>query len=283
MNIFELIIAGFKRFAGEIFGALFITIALWAFPSLWSIFKYKGHNNKDGTDTVREIQRSIEAQQEHEEQLKKELKAAEAQKAELARQLESERKERERLRSEQAGQIKELQMQIELQRQEHERIKAEIQSRETLTALVKNPPAMTDEEFINLCSSQNVKASEVEEAVKNGANVNARSTGRGDTALMLADRAEIVEVLLRHGADGHAKNKEGNTAMLLNYGAKVNVKDSEGYTPLMNAAMKGSAKLVEMLIIHGANINAKNNLGCTALDCSYSKEAAEILRRYGAG
>ena len=220
MNIFELIIAGFKRFAGEIFGALFITIALWAFPSLWSIFKYKGHNNKDGTDTVREIQRSIEAQQEHEEQLKKELKAAEAfkqqeaqrraeaekqlelkryeerlkaveaQKAELARQLDSERRERERLRSEQAAQIKELQLQIELQRQEHERIKAEIQNKETLThdeaknlgeslsAVVKKP-AMTDEEFIDLCSYQYVKASEVEEAIKNGANVNARRKDSG--------------------------------------------------------------------------------------------------------
>ena len=36
----------------------------------------------------------------------------------------------------------------------------------------------------------------------------------GDTALMLADRAEIVEVLLRHGANVHAKNKEGNTALI---------------------------------------------------------------------
>ena len=74
-------------------------------------------------------------------------------------------------------------------------------------------PAMSDEEFVELCKDG--KSTEAEEALRNGANVNAKDED-GRTALHLAafnGHADIVEALLRHGADVNAKDKDGYTAL----------------------------------------------------------------------
>ena len=61
-------------------------------------------------------------------------------------------------------------------------------------------PAMSDKDFVNLCKSGNV--SEIEEAIKNGADVNAKSN-RGITALMGAASkgyTGTANLLRRYGA-----------------------------------------------------------------------------------
>lgn len=102
-----------------------------------------------------------------------------------------------------------------------------------------------------------------------GADVGARSTNEmANTALhgaIAGKRAEIVPLLLEHGADREATDSGGNTALHL-------------------AAHEGVPEIVEVLLRRGANINARRNDGLTPLGVA-AKEAntavQDVLRRRG--
>jgi hypothetical protein len=102
------------------------------------------------------------------------------------------------------------------------------------------------------------------------------------TELTVAARdgeTDTVRKLLEAGADVHAKDASGLTAlmwafrrrrydirgMLLDAGADVNAKDVSGLTTLMWAVQSGEAVLVHTLLQAGADVNAKDNNGGTAL------------------
>ncbi|MBQ7544826.1 MAG: ankyrin repeat domain-containing protein [Synergistaceae bacterium] len=157
--------------------------------------------------------------------------------------------------------------------------------------------AMSDADFLKLCRSDDVKA--VEEALRNGANINARSE-QGNTPLHFARNAETAEVLLINGADVHARNNDGETPLhvivyetrylpltktvelLLKYGADVNAKDNFGRTPLFRPS---NVDTMELLLRHGADINARDNAGRTPLHLAAGAgdvERADILMRRGA-
>jgi ankyrin repeat protein len=112
------------------------------------------------------------------------------------------------------------------------------------------------------------------------------------TLLMRAvfqNRAGLVELLLKAGADINAKTNGGDTALviaakfcrtgitelLLNAGAEVNAKDKEGSTALMMAASNRSKETVKLLLDRGADVHAKDNVGATAL-----MQAATYGRRH---
>ena len=160
-------------------------------------------------------------------------------------------------------------------------------------------PAISDEEFIELCRTVNVQ--EVEEAIMNGANVNAKDDN-GKTVLMRAAMkgyTETARILLKHGADVNAKDNMGWTALieaadgghtevtevLLQHGANVNAKSDLGFTALMMAASRGYTKVAEVLLKHGAEVNARDNYGETALMKATKNnrtKTADLLRAYGA-
>ena len=138
---------------------------------------------------------------------------------------------------------------------------------------------LKDDEFLELCESGDARR--VEEAIMNGANVNAKNK-YGKTALMEAARnkhADVAELLLKHGADVNAKDNNGSTALmwaadsgttyvaelLLKHGADVNAKDNNGSTALMWAADSGTTYVAELLLKYGADVNAKDNDGKTVL------------------
>ena len=164
----------------------------------------------------------------------------------------------------------------------------------------QRPPMSDDEfdvDFVKLCESGDAK--KVEDAIINGANVNARGN-YGDTALMSAAReghTETAELLLKHGADVNVKHTSGYTALwkavfnghtktvelLLKHGADAN--DNADTTALMWAACSGNTEVAEALLKHGADINAKDNDGCTALmkvSRGGEVKTAELLLKYGA-
>ena len=105
----------------------------------------------------------------------------------------------------------------------------------------------------------------------------------GTTALLAAaysDQADLVDLLLRAGADADAANRygvtplslaalNGNASMtrrLLEAGANPNAPLAEGQTILMTAARSGSARAIDLLVDAGADVNARERvLGETAL------------------
>ncbi|XP_030647094.1 tankyrase, TRF1-interacting ankyrin-related ADP-ribose polymerase b isoform X2 [Chanos chanos] len=120
-----------------------------------------------------------------------------------------------------------------------------------------------------LCSPQNVNCRDLE--------------GRHSTPLHFAagyNRVAVVEYLLHHGADVHAKDKGGLVPLhnacsyghyevaelLVRHGASVNVADLWKFTPLHEAAAKGKYEICKLLLKHGADPSKKNRDGNIALD-----------------
>uniref|UniRef100_A0A8C8DTE0 Poly [ADP-ribose] polymerase n=1 Tax=Oryzias sinensis TaxID=183150 RepID=A0A8C8DTE0_9TELE len=122
-------------------------------------------------------------------------------------------------------------------------------------------------------------------------NVNCRDLeGRHSTPLHFAagyNRVSVVEYLLHHGADVHAKDKGGLVPLhnacsyghyevaelLVRHGASVNVADLWKFTPLHEAAAKGKYEICKLLLKilpslpqHGADPTKKNRDGNTPLD-----------------
>ena len=110
----------------------------------------------------------------------------------------------------------------------------------------------------------------------------------GDTPLHLAAAAfqhEIADLLLRHGANCHARNRRGaepahyaadtnhwnpvaqaaTLVRLLEAGADPNATDRSGVAPLHRAARTRSAAAVRALLAHGANPRQPNRSGGTPL------------------
>ena len=110
------------------------------------------------------------------------------------------------------------------------------------------------------------------------------ANGNGWTPLMNLARyatAEDCKKLVEAGADINARNKDGNTALmlatcnkedgeaicdlLLKAGAGINEKNNDGWTPLMWVARYSSPEVCKVLIEARADINARNKDGSTAL------------------
>ena len=115
-----------------------------------------------------------------------------------------------------------------------------------------------------------------------GADVDARSNW-GTTALWsaaIAGRGELVEYLLRHGADLENRDHEGRTVLifvakhgpigdmvgrLVAHGAVVDAQDAAGRTALMYAALSARLSVIDVLLDGGANIHRQDIRGATAL------------------
>ncbi|HEY7173006.1 MAG TPA: ankyrin repeat domain-containing protein [Vicinamibacterales bacterium] len=117
---------------------------------------------------------------------------------------------------------------------------------------------------------------------------------------VLADRADLVELLLRAGASPNVKNRYGVTPLsvacengdativeaLLAAGGDPNVALASGETPLMTAARTGNSAAVRLLLGHGVSIEARESTRQqTALMWAAAEgnaAAIELLVRAGA-
>lgn len=100
-----------------------------------------------------------------------------------------------------------------------------------------------------------------------------------------------VELLLDNGANIHATNTDGLTALhqacidnnsamvefLINRGANVSAADNEGWTPLHATASQGYTEIARILIANGADIRAVNCDNELPFDLSESEEMDELL------
>lgn len=129
--------------------------------------------------------------------------------------------------------------------------------------------------------------------VERGAVIDNKHSLNGNTALHVAaktqSRSENVEMLLDLGADIHAKNSTGKTALhlavealdaetvrvLLDRGAEPNAKCQNGDCPLHCATRSANAMIVQLLLDRASDVNALNNDGQTALDIATSSKVTD--------
>jgi ankyrin repeat protein len=141
---------------------------------------------------------------------------------------------------------------------------------------------------------KSLNVDKVEEAIKNGADVNAKDY-RNQTPmeyLMTFGSTEIAEVLINHQAElkgallEHAAYGRGGskmTKLLLDAGADVNEKTYGGYTPLLIAAGRGYTDVVKVLLEAGADVFAVGESNTTAKNLAYSRgysETAKLIAQY---
>ncbi len=157
-----------------------------------------------------------------------------------------------------------------------------------LWALSSTPirAAMPDVDFVALCETGT--AAEVEQALKNGVNANAKDADGFSALGMAATREDgdqavpVIRALLAAGAAVNGPDRDGDTALmkaveyrsgirvvqaLLDAGANPNVRNRYGSTPLREASgYAQNLPVVQALLAAGAQVDARNgNDGCTAL------------------
>ena len=113
--------------------------------------------------------------------------------------------------------------------------------------------------------------------------------GNGDKA----DKAQIVQYLLRHGANVNGADNLNNkplcvvvrrgdskiASLLLSAGADVNaVSGSLGCVPLVDAARVGDLDMVQLLVKHAAKVNGKDSKGATALFWAAANDHVDVAR-----
>lgn len=131
-------------------------------------------------------------------------------------------------------------------------------------------------------------------AIKNGANPNARDKNTGNTPLFTAvanNYHYLTQSLIANGADVNIRNNLGNipliiavtsadTAMveiLLKAKSEVNAANKNGDTALIWATKLRNADMVRLLLLMGADPNKKNNDGVSPYLIAYNEEANDIL------
>ncbi|KAL0269313.1 UNVERIFIED_CONTAM: hypothetical protein PYX00_007096 [Menopon gallinae] len=176
---------------------------------------------------------------------------------------------------------------------------AQVATENVLKILQDPPPGSVDVEYQLLEAAKTGDLEAVQRLLTScPQKVNCRDLdGRHSTPLHFAagfNRVSVVEYLLDHGADVHAKDKGGLvplhnacsyghyevTELLVKHGASVNVADLWKFTPLHEAAGKGKYEIVRLLLKHGADPSKKNREGATPLDLvrDNDQDVADLLR-----
>jgi ankyrin repeat protein len=122
-----------------------------------------------------------------------------------------------------------------------------------------------------------------------GANINARDD-KGSSALTWAafmDSSEVVQLLISRGAIydlsfAAISGYKVEVKRFLDAGVDVNATDGLGWTPLIYAAQKGHAGVVELLLERGAD-PAKRVKGLTAFDRGLSRVLGDLILEKGIG
>jgi ankyrin repeat protein len=112
------------------------------------------------------------------------------------------------------------------------------------------------------------------------------------------EKADIVQLLIQHGADVTAQDNACSTPLhlasskgcdrtvelLLRYGADVNAQDGRDSTPLhlaVSSRLALKSDVLHLLLGYGANVDVKNDIGQTPFQISLSSGLPEITELLG--
>jgi len=144
----------------------------------------------------------------------------------------------------------------------------------------------------------------IDQLLQEGTDINTQHPTSGTTVLMIASSYyyydDMVEYLIRKGADVNLKDKEGKTALLwassnslenakilIANSAKVNEAANDGMTPFLQATLGVSSgkvpiEMCDLLRKNGAKVNAeltrKSALGWTALHYAVTNGNVELVK-----
>lgn len=131
----------------------------------------------------------------------------------------------------------------------------------------------------------------IERLLESGEDVNAVGKWR-NSPLMVATNLETAKLLVERGADLHAANDDGNTAMmvavwkfkwevvkyLVDRGTDVNAVNKFGLTPLAYVTEYGELEMVKYLVDRGAHVNSVDSNGLTPLVRAIQRGKLEITK-----
>ena len=159
-------------------------------------------------------------------------------------------------------------------------------------AAVLDPPALWT-------AAEGGRATGVLQLLSGGANIEERGRNGFYSPLHIAvytGRAEVVQVLLEHGADVSAKTSLGDSVLhlvfvkervagreaiirsLLLNGVDVCAKNKNGRTPLHQAVFQDSVEALKLLLEHGADISATECGGSNVLHWAVEKHNVEFVQ-----
>ena len=161
---------------------------------------------------------------------------------------------------------------------------------EALLAAGADPSSPTAGEPPILSAARTGNLDTVRLLVRHGADVNARETLRGQTALMWAaaeDHAAVVRTLVELGADIHGRSTGAGTVRsgTLDADQRAPERVTVGFTPLLFAARQGALDSARALVAAGADVNERGPRGSNALliaTRNYHYELAAFLVARGA-
>lgn len=115
-----------------------------------------------------------------------------------------------------------------------------------------------------LMAVDNKDVIEVEKLLMSGANVNARNH-LGETPLIRAGSLNMIDLLLKHGAD-------------------INAQDANGYSALHNAIHHVEVDTINKLLVNGADFNIQDKNGVSpvieaTIACEDHENALDILKK----
>jgi ankyrin repeat protein len=141
-----------------------------------------------------------------------------------------------------------------------------------------------------------------EEGLSGRRAIDVSALGGFSSLLLVAARqghADVIVVLLEHGADPDGSNPLGQTPLhlaamyghvaaaeaLIAGGAEIEARAQGGYTPLALAAGHGRAPVLKLLLAHGAQVETRDNTEWTPLHRAASEghdNAVRLLLAHGA-
>lgn len=129
-----------------------------------------------------------------------------------------------------------------------------------------------------------------------GFDVNIPLNSRGETPFTLAcatEDLETIETLIKKNADLNAQTEMGPVLtkviylgklevvqLLLKNGANVNLANKSGWTPLMEACYRDNQQIARLLLENKADANAKDKDGKTALNIALNNNYLEIVKLF---